>query len=79
MHVADLIGAHPSEITFTSGATEAANIALHSFGIKRGCRIVTSTIEHSCVRETLSELRKKGVNVVEAGGGPRRYSQPVRC
>lgn len=68
--VADLIGAQSNEITFTSGATEAANIVLRSFGVNRHSRIVTSAIEHSCVRETLAELKNKGVNILEVGVDP---------
>lgn len=64
--VAELIGAQPDEVVFTSGATESTNIALR--GILNGgrkMRAVTSSIEHSCVRDTLSDLRSSGVRVTE--------------
>ena len=50
--IATLIGAAPDEIIFTSGATEANNLAL--LGLARGApdrrrRILVSAIEHKCV------------------------------
>jgi len=47
--VAALIGAQPAEIIFTSGATEANNLAL--LGIRLGERrhVVSSSVEHPCV------------------------------
>jgi len=64
--VADLVGSAPSEIVFTSGATEANNIAIlgtaaaatHSGSIRR--RILTSTIEHKCVLEAAGHLSSVG-------------------
>ncbi len=64
--VARLIGAQPEEIVFTSGATEATNVALR--GLLAGGKkmhAVTSTIEHGCVRETLADLRAAGLRVTE--------------
>ncbi|MES2202864.1 MAG: cysteine desulfurase family protein [Patescibacteria group bacterium] len=54
--VADAIGAHPDEIIFTSGGTEANNLALHN---AHG-HVVTSAIEHSSV---LAPLEKSGATV----------------
>jgi cysteine desulfurase len=62
--VAALIGADASEIVFTSGATEASNLALRGMlGPKQ--HAVTTTIEHSCVRETLHVLSGAGLVVTE--------------
>lgn len=64
--IADLIGAHPEEIIFTSGATEANNIALQGIaraGLRRGNHIITSAIEHKCVLQTLKILEKQGFSV----------------
>lgn len=47
-NVADVIGADPSEIHFTSGATESANIILSSL-ISGGNEVYISAIEHPCV------------------------------
>lgn len=64
--VAKLIGAKPAEIIFTSGATEANNLALK--GLVRGSKperrhIVTSVIEHDCVLETARALEREGIDV----------------
>jgi cysteine desulfurase len=62
--VAELVGAAPREVIFTSGATEANNLALHgalSFG--RGRHVVTSTVEHPSVEEPLRALEEVGAAV----------------
>lgn len=70
--VARLIGADPSEIVFTSGATEANNLALlgvaravtRTGGAKR--RVIVSAIEHKAVLEPARMLKSEGFDVVEA-------------
>lgn len=64
--VAALIGAQPSEITFTSGGTEADNMAI--FGTadaqrKKGKHIITSAVEHHAVLETCEYLEKNGFDL----------------
>jgi len=64
--VAELIGTRPEEIIFTSGATEADNLAIkgvaHAYR-GRGNHIITSQIEHKAVLETCKFLEKEGVRV----------------
>jgi cysteine desulfurase len=64
-HIADLVGAAPREILFTSGATESLNLAiqgtvlhLEQSGIKP--RIAVSTVEHKAVLDTCEALRRQG-------------------
>ena len=63
--VAELIGASPDEIVFTSGGTEADNFALKgtAFASKSGNHIITSAIEHHAVHETCSFLERHGFEV----------------
>jgi cysteine desulfurase len=66
--VATLLGADAREIVFTSGGTEANNLALKGAawaGKARGHRIVTSAVEHHAVGHTLRYLEKFGFEVVE--------------
>lgn len=65
--IADSLGVDKDEIIFTSGATEANNMAL--FGAAKakkrlGNRIVTTAIEHESVLESAKELEKQGFEVV---------------
>ncbi len=64
--VAALIGAHPAEITFTSGGTESDNLAItgtaRAFKDK-GNHIITSRVEHPAVLNTCEELRKEGFTI----------------
>ncbi len=65
-NVADLIGADAGEIIFTSGATEANNLAIQGIARsdeRRGIHIVTTTIEHKCVLNTALSLRNSGFAV----------------
>lgn len=60
--VANLIGATPNEIVFTSGGTESNNYAIIGTALanmKKGRHIVTSRIEHPSVLETLRYLEEK--------------------
>ncbi len=64
--VANLIGASPEEIIFTSGGTEANNLALKGVAAaleKKGRHIITSSIEHHAVLSTLEYLEKRGYTV----------------
>ncbi|SEN04629.1 IscS subfamily cysteine desulfurase [Halomonas caseinilytica] len=64
--VADLIGADPREIIWTSGATEADNLALTGImraNREKGRHLITSTIEHKAVIDTARALEREGVEV----------------
>ncbi len=64
--LADLIHADPREIVWTSGATEADNLALKGvaeFHRDRGRHIVTSRIEHKAVLDTAVWLEQNGFEV----------------
>jgi cysteine desulfurase len=61
--VADLIGADPREIVWTSGATESNNLALKGaaqFYKSRGKHIITVKTEHKAVLDTVRELERQG-------------------
>jgi len=61
--VAELIGAAPEEVTFTSGGSESDNMALVGTLIankSKGDHIITTAIEHHAVLETAQWLEKKG-------------------
>ena len=61
--VASLIGAKPNEIVFTSGGTEANNLAIRGLcetSAAHGRHIITSAIEHPSVRGVCDALEKQG-------------------
>lgn len=77
--VAALIGGRPEEIVFTSGGTEANNLALLGFPRARrpGPRhVVASAIEHPAVLEPLRALRGEGVEVTLVPPGPHGTVDP---
>lgn len=65
--VAGLVGASPREITFTSGGTEADNLALKGAMMQTGGqkknRIITSSIEHDAILEPCKDLERMGIQV----------------
>lgn len=65
-HVADLISAEPAEIIWTSGATEAINLALKGAAQlyqRKGKHIVTMKTEHKAVLDSCQQLEKEGYQV----------------
>ncbi len=65
-NVADLVGANPKEIIFTSGATESDNLAIKGvahFNQKRGKHIVTCKTEHKAVLDSCRQLEREGYEV----------------
>ncbi|MFZ5647914.1 MAG: cysteine desulfurase NifS [Bacillota bacterium] len=64
--VARAIGANPNEVVFTSGGTEADNMAIHGVAYSnknRGNHIITSAVEHHAVLNTVKALGKEGFTV----------------
>ena len=64
--VAKIIGAHPKEIVFTSGATESNNLAIKGvvdfYGQKKN-HIITCVTEHKCVLDACRHLEQKGYHI----------------
>ncbi len=85
--VAALVGAEPAEIVFTSGATEAINLALKGaleMLASRGRHVVTSAVEHRAVLDTLAHLETRGFEVTrlapdaEGRVGPEALARALR-
>jgi cysteine desulfurase len=58
--IASLLGAQPDEVTFTSGATEANNLAVRTLATGP---VVASQLEHPCVVEPLRQLESRGLAI----------------
>ena len=66
VEVAELIGADPREIVWTSGATESNNLALKGaahFYKGKGKHLITVKTEHKAVLDTMRELERQGFDV----------------
>lgn len=65
--IADSMSVLPETIYFTSGATESSNLAIKGaaeiYG-RRAKRVITTTVEHSSVKEAFDHLEKTGYDVV---------------
>jgi cysteine desulfurase len=64
--IADFINAEPNELIFTSGATEAINIAIKGVAenySNKGKHIITVSTEHKAVLDTCKDLERKGFEV----------------
>ena len=68
--VSEAIGFGNDEVSFTSGGTEAANLALFGAAYarkRRGNKIVTSSVEHPAVLESCKKLEQAGFQIVTIG------------
>ena len=77
--VALLIGCEPREIVFTSGATEATNLALkgvYQSYHSKGNHIICTGIEHKAVLDTCTQLQKAGAEVSFASVRPDGLVDP---
>jgi cysteine desulfurase len=61
--VADLLGAFPDEVIFTSGATESNNLALFGLAGDPPIHVLASPVEHPSVVEPLLDLARRGCDV----------------
>lgn len=85
--MADLIGADPKEIIFTSGATESNNLALKgvaNFYKERKNHIITTQTDHKCVLDSARYLQQRGFEVsftIPSGGRPccKKLVRPASC
>ncbi|KAI1001560.1 Cysteine desulfurase [Podosphaera aphanis] len=67
-HIANLIGADPKEIIFTSGATESNNMSIKGVArfykrVGKKTHIVTTQTEHKCVLDSCRHLQDEGLQV----------------
>jgi cysteine desulfurase len=62
-NIANLLGAQPDEVVYTSGATEANNLAIFGLAGAEPGHIVASSIEHPSVVEPLGQLQHRGWQV----------------
>lgn len=77
--VAALLGAEPARITFTSGGTEANNLAIIGVATAnqdKGRTIVTSAIEHPSTMDACRELKKLGFEIITVPVGNRGRINP---
>lgn len=67
--LASALGASPDEVVFTSGATEADNLAILGTALRRtqGGHLITSQIEHDAVLRSMEALRPMGFEVTIVG------------
>jgi cysteine desulfurase len=64
--IAELLGIEDSELVFTASGTESNNLAIRGVAKayrRRGNHIITSSIEHPCVRNTCKALEKDGYEI----------------
>ena len=75
--VASLINCSPNELIFTSGGTESNNIAIKGLAQRfpKG-HIITSSIEHSAVREVVRDLAEMGYETTEITPDENGYIDP---
>lgn len=78
--VATLIGADRREIVWTSGATEANNLAIKGcahFNQRKGKHVITSRIEHKAVLDTTRQLEREGWEVTYLDPDTNGLIQPL--
>ncbi len=68
--VAAVMRVRPKQVVFTSGATEADNLALRGLLVGRGGALLTSPLEHAAVLRTAERLAEEGRRVEHVTHGP---------
>jgi cysteine desulfurase len=63
--VAVLLDAYPDEVIFTSGATEANNLAIFGLAGEPPAQVIASPVEHPSVAEPIQQLAKRGFQVAQ--------------
>ena len=79
VEVASLVGADPSEVIWTSGATEANNLAILGaarFNRSRGRHVITSRTEHAAVLDPCRQLEREGFTVTYLRPGSDGIVEP---
>jgi cysteine desulfurase len=77
--VASLVGAQASEVTFTSGGTEATALALRgTFLASTRRHVITSTVEHPATARLAETLVRDGATWTQVGVDARGLLKPVR-
>ncbi len=76
--VAALVGAHPSQVIFTSGGTEANNLAIKGAVVGLGLKKVAwSAVEHPSIRDLAPPLRRRGCEISELAVDPCGRVEPA--
>jgi len=78
--VADLMGATPEEIIFTSGSTESCNLGIKGVYEKyqsKGNHIIALTTEHKAVLDVCASLEKKGASITYLAVSPEGLVNPA--
>lgn len=77
--LAEILGADPREIVFTSGGTESLNLALKgaAFALRaKGSHLVVSAVEHKASLEAVEWLKRQGFQATAVGVGPTGIVDP---
>jgi cysteine desulfurase len=79
--VADALGCDPRELVWTSGATEADNLAIKGVAEARvdaGRHLITSSVEHKAVLDCFAWLEARGWSVTRLDPGPAGLVEPAQ-
>jgi cysteine desulfurase len=63
-NIAEILGADPSELIFTSGGTESVHLAVHGLTFGRTGTIALTAGEHPCVRQSCEQAHQAGMRLI---------------